>query len=39
MTIQETRAVLYADEKLDITLEVIERLDKMLPDLKLPQID
>jgi Skp family chaperone for outer membrane proteins len=39
MTIQETRAVLYADEKLDITVEVIKRLDKMLPDLKLPQID
>jgi Skp family chaperone for outer membrane proteins len=39
MTIQETRAVLYADGNLDITLEVIKRLDKMLPDLRLPPID
>lgn len=39
MTVQGTRAVLYAEEKFDITLEVIKRLDKMLPDLKLPQIN
>lgn len=34
--IQETRAILYNDAALNITHEVIKRLDKRLPDLKLP---
>lgn len=37
-TIQETRSVLYNDKAFDITSEVISRLDKILPDLKLPTI-
>ena len=39
MTIQETRSILYHDKALDITAEVIKRLDKVLPDLKLPVVE
>ena len=35
-TIQETRSILYNQQNLDITSEVIKRLDRILPDLKLP---
>ncbi|RZI45749.1 OmpH family outer membrane protein [Candidatus Finniella inopinata] len=39
MTIQETRSILYHEEALDITAEVIKRLDKILPNLKLPAVE
>lgn len=38
-TIQDTHAILYATPSLDITDEVIKRLDKKLPNLTLPNID
>ena len=39
MTIQETRSILYYEKTLDITTEVIKRLDKKLPNLKLPVVE
>lgn len=38
-TIQETHAILYAEPSLDITDEVIKRLDHKLPNLTLPTIE
>lgn len=38
-TIQETHAILYAEPSLDITDEVIKRLDHKLPDLTLPSLE
>lgn len=38
-TIQETHAILYADPSLDITEEVIKRLDHKLPNLTLPSLE
>jgi Skp family chaperone for outer membrane proteins len=38
-TIQETHAILYAEPSLDITDEVIKRLDHKLPDLTLPTLE
>jgi Skp family chaperone for outer membrane proteins len=38
-TIQETHAILYAEPSLDITDEVIKRLDHKLPNLTLPAIE
>lgn len=36
--IQETQAILYNDSSLDITNEVIQLLDKELPNVKLPEV-
>ncbi len=38
-TIQETHAILYAEPSLDITDEVIKRLDHKVPDLTFPNIE
>lgn len=38
-TIQETHAILYAEPSLDITDEVIKRLDHKLPNLTLPTLE
>jgi len=38
-TIQETHAILYAEPSLDVTDEVIKRLDHKLPNLTLPTLE
>ena len=38
-TIQETHAILYAEPSLDVTDEVIKRLDHKLPNLALPTLE
>ena len=38
-TIQETKAILYADPALDITNEIIKRLDKKMPTVTLPSLE